>query len=346
MPSFFPSTGSDELTKVILDSTGHYVYPRYEKPKFIPYEEDFPVDPENPEILSPFTDFIYYHKLPQVYRDYDNIVKLNDYSLDNVILNRTRPLYRYLRSIIDGGYANLIYSAVSGSRGIDQLLELIDPQTCPSEFLPIYCESMGIEWFQDLVVSHTEGVDPYYYIRTFLSNVGEVYKRRGTESVVKYISKVLTSKDVKISYTRQTDSRILWVEIQVNSPEEVSQVAFNAEVIQRFISTQIPYYLTSRVLYILDMSDIKVTGYTGSAVTKVKRQTIAPSVLYPATADDFLYRIVNDEVYITLYIGDEGRLSVPRLIEDKPVVCIEQGAFAYNTFIEYVKLPDTLRVIE
>lgn len=350
MPSFFPSTGSDELTKEILDSTGHYVYPRYNEPKFIPYNDPFSEDPDNPEVISPFTDFIYYHKLPQVYRDFDNVVKLTDNSLDNVIQNRTRPLYRYLRSIIDGGYANLVYNTVSGERGIDQLLELIDPQTCPSEFLPIYCESMGIEWFQDLVVEPIQGGDPYYYMRTFLSNVGEIYKRRGTESVVKYIAKVLTSRDVNIHYEREIQSgvtvaRRLWVEPQVTTPEEISQVTVSSEIIQRFINTQIPYYITSRVLYTIDKGNVPINTYEGMAVAKVMRRTITMPSIYKATAADFIYQIANDEVYIVKYIGTEGRIEVPRLIEEKPVVEIMSGAFAYNSIITYVKLPETLRAI-
>ena len=341
MPNtYFPVTPQDELTEQLLDQNNKVTY-HEEHSKFLPYE-----DPILGHV-SPFTDFIYYHKLPQVYRDYDMPITHEEDGQVRVY----KPLYTYLQCLIEGGYADLVSNAVSGEYGIDELFNLIDPQTCPSEFLPIYCKSMGIEWFQDLVVSTSEDVDSYYYMRTVLSNIGEVYKRRGTESVVKYIAKVLTSKDVKINYTRtitdgETKSRSLWVEIQVNSPEEVSQVKFNAEVIQRFINTQIPYYLTSKVLYVIDKGDIQVVDYMSHLVTKTQVTTITPTATYIADDTDFIYLIQNDEVTILSYIGSATRVAVPRRIQNKPVTVIAATAFSYNPSLEYVKLPNTVRTIE
>lgn len=253
----FPSTPEDMTAKEILDK---YFTPLKadEYPKFIPYEKDG-------EHVSPFTDFMYYKKLPEVYRKFD--------------LPIGSPLYRYLQSMLEGGYADLVSNDNSGSRGIESLLNLIDPQKCPDEFLPYFCESMGIEWFQDLITQE-RGT---YYIRTFLSNIGEIYKRRGTESVVKYIAKVLTEMDVVLRYYRTynpdgtTESRILWVELQANTPEEIAAVELNSKVIKRFIDTQIPYYLTSMVTFVLNrMSE---TGYyTATVSAKTQAQQI---IAYP-----------------------------------------------------------------
>lgn len=319
----------DITAKKILDKK-YRVIEKNKTPNFLPYTDSMGDH-------SPFTDFIYYQKMPEVYRTFDEPLG--------------RPLYRYLQALLEGGYADIVYNATKGSRGIDNLLEMIDPQTCPEEFLPIYCKSMGIEWFQDLIVER-EDIDPYYFIRTFLSNVGEIYKRRGTESVVKYVAKVLTSMDVKLRYQRiltsrgYTRERLLWIELQAETEEEIAAVSLNSEVIKRFINTQIPYYLSARVLYIIQKSDIIVTGYTGSAVAKVKKQVIVPTAIYMATKDDFIYRIVNGEVYIEAYIGSESRLVIPATIEDKPVVCIRRGTFAYNSIVTYVKVPQTVRTIE
>lgn len=335
MSDFFPKNSQDEVTMSILDKHNK-VLEREDKPNFIPYTDS------QGNRISPFTDFIYYNKLPKVYRDYD-------YPLRGSF--EKGPLYRYLQSIIEGGYANLVYNATQGERGIENLFELINPETCPSEFLPIYCESMGIQWFQDLIVEPSEGVDPYYFMRTFLSNIGEVYKRRGTESIVKYIAKVLTSKDVKLKYTRNmirgvTQSRVLWVELQVNTPEEISQVGFNSEVIQRFINTQIPYYLTSKVLYVLDKGDISVRDFEGTVITKVKRLLIIPMALYAADDSDFVYEVVNNKVNIIFYKGEATRLAVPKKINNLPVAGIRATAFGNIESLEYVRLPETIEIIE
>lgn len=287
MANFFPDTEQDSTAKSILDRL-YKVTERTKHSNFVPYEDDYSGH------VSPFTDFMYYQKLPEVYRTFDKPLG--------------RPLYRYLQSLLEGGYANLVYNAVRGERGIENLLDLINPETCPSEFLPIYCKSMGIEWFQDLVIQRTEGSDPYYYIRTFLCNVGEIYKRRGTESVVKYIAKVLTSMDVKLRYSRVfsdnslTRARILWVELQAHTEEEIQNVGLNSEVIKRFIDTQIPYYITTSVLYIL-REDIELNdSYIGFVCAKTVRQSI---VVGEATRT----RIIADSEEALISDSDDSLIS-------------------------------------
>lgn len=313
----------DNTAKEILDRN-YKVVPKSKHSNLLPYTD---YSGEH----SPLTDFIYYQKMPEVYRTFDTPLG--------------KPLYRYLQALIEGGYAELIYNSTKGNRGIDNLLELIDPQTCPEEFLPIYCKSLGIEWFQDLIVER-EGIDSYYFIRTFLSNVGEIYKRRGTESVIKYIAKTLTSMDVKLSYRRimsglSTKERQLWVELQANTEEEIQAVALNSEVIKRYIDTQIPYFITARVLYNIKKGDIIVTGYTSTLLTVEKKTVIFPTSLYIANEDDFIYRIENDEAHIIYYIGEATRIVVPNRLEGYPVVSLEETSFNYSQ-VEYVKLPDTL----
>ncbi len=320
----------DVTAKAILDKR-YKVVERSKRPNFIPYTDSMGTH-------SPFTDFIYYQKMPEVYRTFDEPLG--------------KPLYRYLQSLLEGGYADLVYNSTKGERGIENLLDMLDPQTCPAEFLPYYCKSMGIEWFQDLIIERGD-IDPYYFIRTFLSNVGEIYKRRGTESVVKYIAKVLTSMDVDLTYQRifnrygVTKERVLWIQLLAETPEEIAQVEVNSEVIKRFIDTQIPYYITSRVLYVISKGDIIVSGYTGMALAKVKKQTIIPTASYVADAGDFIYYETEDnEIVLVLYIGSgENRIIVPRKIDGKLVVGLEPTTFSYNDEITYIKLPDTIRFI-
>ena len=251
----FPASKEDRSAKKILDKY-YKVLPRDEHPKFIPYE-----DKVLGKEVSPLTDFMYYQKLPEVYRIFDEPLG--------------KPLYRYLQSMLEGGYADLINNNTKGYRGLENLLELVDPHTCPDEFLQYYCKSMGIDWFPDLITEE-RGT---YYLRTFLCNVGEIYKRRGTESVVKYIAKVLTEMDVKLRYERvfnndrTTKARILWVELQAHTQEEIEKIGISAKVIKRYIDTQIPYYITSAVVYVLRFNT-SVKRYNGNFVVSTIRKTI------------------------------------------------------------------------
>lgn len=249
----FSSSDLDQSAKEILDKYNR-VIPRDENPKFLPYVKDG-------KNISPLTDFMYYQKLPEVYRVFDEPLG--------------KPLYRYLQSMLEGGYADLVNNTTKGYRGIENLLELVDPRTCPDEFLPYYCKSMGIDWFPDLITEE-RGT---YYLRTFLGNVGEIYKRRGTNSVVKYIAKVLTEMDVKLRYERvfnsdkTTRARILWVELQAHTQEEIDKVGISSKVIKRYVDTQIPYYITSAIIYMLRFNS-SVSRYNANFVISTIRKTI------------------------------------------------------------------------
>lgn len=164
---------------------------------------------------------LYYNKLPQVYRDMDDML-------------RTRPLYRYLSSLIEGGYSEVI-------KDINNLLDLVDPEKCPEEFLPYLCRSFGLEYFED--------IDPVYQ-RRFLMNIGEIKKRRGTHSCVRYLIRVLTSLDVDLSYKREynedkgENGRWLYAELQAVKIEDILQIETSIKVIERFVGGQLPYYIT------------------------------------------------------------------------------------------------------
>lgn len=263
-------------TKKLLDKY-HLVENHIDNPKFIPYNNT------EGEEVSPLTDFMYYSKLPEVYRTFDKPLGY--------------PLYRYLQSLFNSGYAVLAnklategYDSLSDSEkvsigGIENLLDLVNPETCPNKFLPYYCRSLGIDWFPDLAklglkdASDNSDNTNDYYNRTFLCNIGEIYRRRGTESCVKYIAQQLTSMDVKLKYERvfnedlTTKARILWVEVQANTIEEITKLSVATPVIKRYIDTQIPYYITTAVLYVLRNST-SANRYNGNFVRSTIRKTI------------------------------------------------------------------------
>ena len=68
--------------------------------------------------------YAYYTCIPEIYRE-------EDAELDY-------PLYRYLSSIILGGYSLQITD-------IENLIALVDPEKCPSKFFPLLLTSMDVK---------------------------------------------------------------------------------------------------------------------------------------------------------------------------------------------------------
>lgn len=265
----------DEHTKTLLDKFS--VEKRIDKPKFIPYNEYKEVDGEEVEVhKSPFTDFMYYKKLPEIYRKLD--------------LTTGKQLYRYLQALFEGGIAPLVNkfkyneehnpsdTEKINSGGIENLMELIDPENCPDSFLVYFCKSLGLDWFPDLAT--TEGQTHDYYNRTFLSHIGEIIKRRGTESCIKYIAKVLTGMEVDIRYSRDlapngdTRARILWVDVQAGNAEDIDKVNVKASIIRRYINSQIPYYITASAVNYNLHKETKTTVYDSGYVTSIATKTV------------------------------------------------------------------------
>ncbi len=60
----------------------------------------------------------------------------------------------------------------------------------------------------------------------------------------------------------------------------------------------------------------------------------------PAPASDFNYTISNDEVTITGYKGSGGDVEIPSFIEAKPVTVIGDSAFAYQSSLTSVTIPN------
>ena len=155
-------------------------------------------------------DHLYNRKLPQVYRDMDTLPTVNF------------ALKRYLSSLIEGGYSEVL-------KDISKLLDLIDPEKCPNEFLPLLCESFGLEYFED--------IDPVYQ-RRFLANIGEMVKRRGTYAGVRYIVRVLTGYDVELEYLRgehkNKKGRHLFISLLVDVEKGVGKLDVEKDIIDRY----------------------------------------------------------------------------------------------------------------
>ena len=112
-----------------------------------------------------FADYLY-SRLPSVYRttDFDKL------------------LYRFLQVFSEGGYNPVLQETM-------QIMDLLDIDKCPSKFLPRLCAMYGYEYTLEL---------PEIFQRRLLKNIVEMYKRKGTKSVVRFIARELTGYDSEI----------------------------------------------------------------------------------------------------------------------------------------------------
>lgn len=195
--------------------------------------------------------YAYNRCLPEIYRDRDSDIG--------------NPLYRYMQSIIEGG-CNPALQDVEG------LLSLVDPETCPEEFFPYLYESFGFQYYPDVDVK---------YHRKFLMNFGELRRRRGTYSCVRFLVRVLTSMDAKQSYLRGIydgqDGRHLIIDLQANSAEDIINMELSVRVIEQFLTLFVPYYITTHLTNSVKPIEVKTTRYRGYAISSTTKYTIGGS---------------------------------------------------------------------
>lgn len=200
-----------------------------------------------------FTDSLY-DKLPSVYRE-------EDYKIG-------KPLYRYLQASNEGGFSLVI-------RDSNGFLYLVDPETCPEAIFPYLYGSFGLTYYEDI---------PIKYHRRFLSNIGALMKRRGTNAAVKYLVRVLTGLEVELSYERRYDEegkctgRFLTIQLLIDSIEDTENVQVSIEVIKKFIKTQVPFYITPEIIFISRDNVISVSRNSDIAITSMVHSTITPKI--------------------------------------------------------------------
>lgn len=169
-----------------------------------------------------------YNRLPQVYRDMDSDLK-------------TTPFRRYLSALILGGYGEQL-------KEINDFENLVDPMTCPAEFLPYFCKSFNLKYSYKL---------PSDSQRKVLANIGAIMHRVGTYSCLRFVLRTLMNwKNTHFSYERdpilngeKKKGRYLDIYIELEEDYDYSRleeyirlVELNNEVL-RYLSQFIPYYI-------------------------------------------------------------------------------------------------------
>ena len=83
------------------------------------------------------------------------------------------------------------------------------------------------------------------------------------------------------------------------------------------------------------------TSPKAEAVSQTAYTSSAPEV---GTKSDFKYRVQNERVYITEYIGTKTKLIIPETIDGKPVFAIVANSFT-GSDLTYLKLPKSLSLL-
>lgn len=195
--------------------------------------------------------YAYYRCTPVVYMEYD--------------AEQGFPLYRFLASMIMGGYALSI-------QDIEGILDLTDPEKCPDKFFPFLYESFGLEYFPDIDIK---------YHRRFLANYGELNRRRGTYSCVKFLVRVLTSLESELRYFRGENEkgeygRHLIVTLKVSSSEDILNLDLTFGVISDFLALFLPYYITVGMASEVVPQDLILPVYRANASTYQYRYDLVP----------------------------------------------------------------------
>lgn len=183
------------------------------------------IEPETPPFdADTLTDFIYYKKIPEVYRIADEE-------------DTDRDFYRFLLACFTGAFAGnseeeglLVKAAMMKS--------LVNPETCPAKYLPYLYASWGLPYFEDIGI---------YYNRKFLSNIGEFLRRRGTIGGIRYMVRTLTGLECDIEYERIMTDRIqarnLYITLVAKSISKLTSLELTANVVNRFLEQHVPYYI-------------------------------------------------------------------------------------------------------
>lgn len=182
-----------------------------------------------------------------------------DLKYDNV-------LRKYLMSAFVGG-ADDVLKSINGVR------DFSDPLKCPSEDLPTLCESWGIKYEPSI---------PEMYQRKHLAYIGELYKRKGTFSCIKYLVRTVTGNDCDLVYAKdpKTGERSFNVTLIAQSVQDITtgKIQKDTYAIQRIVPRFLPFYLIPTVSYSSPKNPISTPmKYIGERLSQYVRGDLTPN---------------------------------------------------------------------
>ena len=170
-----------------------------------------------------------YDRLPRIYKTED----------------KHQLLKRFLDTFAEAGFDPLLQETVS-------ITDLLDVDKCPSEYLPHLCRMYGYEYTLEI---------PELFQRRLLKHIVEMYKRKGTKSVVRFIARELTGFESEIienkDFTPEHEELTGWSKrfehyrnfiLKLTAPYEDSSLFNKEDIVIKIVNNFLP--TNSQVLVI------------------------------------------------------------------------------------------------
>ena len=198
------------------------------------------------------SDFLYYRKLPEVYRMADEES------------TEKKDLYRYISALIEGAFDDTLVKAA-------EMKNLVDPWKVNKDILPLLYKAWGIPYFEYI------GEE---YNRRFLANIGEFLRRRGTMGGVRYIIRTLSGMECSLRYhrerTAEKDGRYLDIEIHPRTLQDLLNIGVGLGAVNSFLSLHIPYYIQTAIHSKAEVSEkVKLVGISMGMVWNTSHTDLA-----------------------------------------------------------------------
>lgn len=186
-----------------------------------------------------------YNRLPKVYQAED----------------KEQLLRRFIDTFAEAGFNPLLQDTLN-------ITDLLDVDKCPSKFLPQLCRMYGYEYTLEI---------PELFQRRLLKHIVEMYKRKGTKSVVKFIARELTGFESEIIENKDFNEEHIelthWDKrfehyrnfiLKLTAPYEDSNLFNKEEIVVKIVNDFLP--TNSQVLVI--------TAYWFKEETQVVKKTL------------------------------------------------------------------------
>lgn len=179
-----------------------------------------------------------YDKFPLKYREDD--------------IGQDFALKRYLQSLSDGGFKHSIDE-------INGITTLIDPEKADAKVLPILFKQYGLDIFNGI---------PENYLRYLLPRLGEAWSKKGSTSVVEFITSSLSGikTTTEVEYD---DKENPIVNVRLEMDYNIGDYFPDAEQFIRLLQNFVPFYSDVRLLYSYLFYESEVLGSKDELLDKV-----------------------------------------------------------------------------
>jgi phage tail-like protein len=215
-----------------------------------------------------------YERLPAVYRDLDE--------------EQDKQLKRYLESIAEGSFTPIVQDTL-------KIMDLLDADKCPSQYLPMLCENFGVEYYPNIGEA---------FQRKFLKNFVELNIRKGTASCIEYLVRELSGYEVSVSMDDEDEKLVVTI---VTVYEDDVNLLTKQEVIEKYIVKYIPVGLGS--LLLVSYNYIDSADFISDSTDEVTHVSITQSINSDLTEPTLSCNETNSSVIMETSGIDTGRID-------------------------------------